>query len=344
MYDQTPLRVSKTSGFTLIELLVVIAIIATLVAILLPAVQQAREAARRSTCKNNLKQIGIALHNYHDTYNTLPPGNIASYSRFRTDAGVSMSGPNGALSSRAEWAWSGLIAPFMELGNAYDALGIGVRTGAQALDDANALKVAQTKVAMFLCPSDSPPDTMSIRRVLSASNGTNYLEMAPNNYVVVNRAGLNLSSISLQMGNHGASNGMFKVNGHVNFKDVTDGLSSTFMVGERAYEYRGNGGVMYDSRCSILYLTPANSATGDFTDTSNLPLTTPYGTCSDVHPPNRQFASNSVWTRTGFSSLHEGGVQFVLGDGAVRFISENIDGVTYARLGNMNAGSVVGEF
>ncbi len=129
-------------AFTLIELLVVIAIIAILVALLLPAVQQAREAARRSSCKNNLKQLGLAIHNYHDTYRTMPPGVVDDF----TDS---------------IWGWGALILPFVEQGPVYDALRVGniplgVRmTPGNALDQ---LSVLQTPISTYRCPSDVGPE------------------------------------------------------------------------------------------------------------------------------------------------------------------------------------------
>ncbi len=107
------MRERRRLGFTLIELLVVIAIIAILIALLLPAVQQAREAARRTQCRNNLKQIGLALHNYHDVFNTFPPGYVAKIANNKTS------------SERSMFAWGALILPYIEQGNLYQVLDPG---------------------------------------------------------------------------------------------------------------------------------------------------------------------------------------------------------------------------
>lgn len=335
-------------GFTLIELLVVIAIIATLVAILLPAVQQAREAARRSSCQNNLKQIALAMHNYHDTYNLLPPGYISTYSRWKNDAGSTFTGPNGVLTNRAEWTWVALITPFMELGNVYDVLQVGQRTAAQALTDPIANAVIKTKVNSFLCPSDGPPDVMPIRRVLSSTSTTVFDNLAPNNYVACNRGGIGIWAVGLTNGNFAQSSGMFKVNGRVNFRDVTDGLTSTIMIGERAYEYPGFDGAgnrrMNESRCSVLYMHGASTTDTTTTVDGSWQATAALGTCGDTHPPNRQLFSNQDHAKSVYSSLHNGGSQFALGDGSVRFVTENIDGLTYARLATINVGTIVGEY
>jgi len=134
-------------GFTLIELLVVIAIIAILISLLLPAVQQAREAARRTQCRNNMKQIGLALHNYHDVFNSFPPGYVAKI-------------PNNKTSSeRSMFAWGSLILPYIDQGNVYQVLDPGnVLTLDQRLLDpvvGPALVAAiQTPLASFRCPTD----------------------------------------------------------------------------------------------------------------------------------------------------------------------------------------------
>jgi len=139
MSSTSPFRLrsqtKRDQGFTLIELLVVIAIIAILIALLLPAVQAAREAARRSNCKSNLKQIGIALHNYHDTYNTFPP----SYVNF---------GPE------VRWGWGALILPFIEQENLFDQLDVSRRSGLTP-SPTNGM---QTRVDVYRCPSDAGPD------------------------------------------------------------------------------------------------------------------------------------------------------------------------------------------
>ncbi len=206
------------SGFTLIELLVVIAIIATLVAILLPAVQQAREAARRSTCKNNLKQIGIALHNYHDTYNRLP-------------AGITNSGSGGG--DRPAWGWGSSILPQIEQTALYDALNVGdtpLRSlyVSSATDATKAL--LQARISVYRCPSDVTPDTNPNDW---GHTGTGRpFQVGTSNYVgmgsydgVVRAADANYS------GNK--KDGVFYFDSQVRFADITDGLSNTIFIAER---------------------------------------------------------------------------------------------------------------
>ncbi|MEM1062518.1 MAG: DUF1559 domain-containing protein, partial [Planctomycetota bacterium] len=172
------------AGFTLIELLVVIAIIAIIVALLLPAVQQAREAARRTACKNNLKQLGLACHNYHDVYNTLPPGWIAQ----GETNGVSFDFPNGKSlrdicsqnyvnDATACWSWTAYILPYIEETQAYEALAPGDNRAQNATADIgtpptpNYVETLQRPIDSFRCPSDAGPVTSRVfeLRVINAT-------------------------------------------------------------------------------------------------------------------------------------------------------------------------------
>src|SRR5579871_6659577 len=156
---------TKRKGFTLIELLVVIAIIAVLMALLLPAVQQAREAARRSQCKNNLKQVGLALHNYHEIANMLPPGWVGI-----TAGAPDIHGLNG-------WGWASKILPLLDQSTAYNQINFSVDVSNAAN---NAMRL--TTFPVFRCPSDPQPDTWTI---YDQSSGTpiNGVDLAIANYV-----------------------------------------------------------------------------------------------------------------------------------------------------------------
>ena len=162
-------RVNVKSGFTLIELLVVIAIIAILVALLLPAVQQAREAARRSTCKNHLKQIGLGLHNYHDTYNVLPPGWIG----YR----------NTQTTITDAWGWNTYILPMVEAGPLYDALQLKNAQSLTAGVNDTAVRRAEMRkpLAVYRCPSDSAKLTNN-----DDTRKLNSQDLATSNYVGIN--------------------------------------------------------------------------------------------------------------------------------------------------------------
>ncbi|TWT63761.1 DUF1559 domain-containing protein [Rubinisphaera italica] len=300
----------KPRGFTLIELLVVIAIIAVLVALLLPAVQQAREAARRSSCKNNLKQLGLALHNYHDVHNTLPPGWIAVAP---TATHMPHEGTSGA-------GWGTMILPFIEQPALYDQFNPNVSIAAP-LNDTFRLN----NIATFECPSDPKPQQFEIEE--EGSPGTVLAELPTANYVGIfgteeldaceNSAGTAPVTSSGQCKGDGA----FYHNSKVKFRDFTDGLSNTMMIGERL------------TREPLGWYSTWVGMVPEGEEAFQRVLG------SMDHVPNDPVAHFD-----DLSSQHKGGAQFVLGDGHVRFLSENIDKGVYQSLGTIQGGEVVGEY
>ena len=343
--------IRRKRGFTLIELLVVIAIIAILIALLLPAVQQAREAARRTQCKNNLKQLGLAFHNYHDVYNRFPPG----YVDFR-DAGFTAA----QLDDNGHWAWSAFLMPYIEQAALYNQLNVGNVTGSAAYD-ANQSSLQQTFNA-FRCPSDAgapnihnPGTSPGYAIDLPGPGGTN-TGLPISNYVVANNivSVRNRRSNTPNRGDVGAI-GAFYRNSNTAIRDITDGTSNTILAGERAYRL-GN----FLMHAGTLFLVRGNggSAGGGPTAQDNGPswnqgLMTIAASCR--YPINPVLTTNgSSALNQSFSSRHEGGAQFLMGDGAVRFISENIEAdisgapwVTNSIIENLIGiadGEVVGEF
>ncbi len=327
----------RARGFTLIELLVVIAIIAVLIALLLPAVQQAREAARRTQCKNNLKQLGLALHTYHDVFLTFPPGYVA--------ANLGTAEP--------KFAWSVMILPQLEQGNLYASLNTNVRTlratfGNTPASTPTGYELLQTSLPVFQCPSD-PGEALNTNRQftkVTVPGKTAPFSIGRSNYP----------------GSDGDSgdNGFFWNNSRVKMGDVSDGLSNTFMVGERATRSGnvGNFAALWGGRG------------GDDEPTPSLPAPKTY-----LIQPLRESACLGRTTykmRTGeggtaasswredyaYSSAHTGGAQFLFGDGSVQFISENINWVNttanpnppltafgvYNKLGRRNDGQPAGEY
>jgi len=310
---------SRSRGFTLIELLVVIAIIAVLVALLLPAVQQAREAARRSSCKNNLKQIGLALHNYHDTHRTMPPGVVIQ------------NGPGDG-----HWCWNAYILPFIDQAPLYQLLQVGDIRVPDALTNANRRNAMRQPLSSMRCPSDTAPDINNAGQLfLVDANGDNQ-RVAATNYIAVNSS----SSPRPQPNN---KDGAFGNNTKTRMRDITDGTSNTIAVGERAWRLSNanlRAGVMFAQK-------------GGGGNNQNTGLVYNHG--GGKWPINCTQTGGNPNCRLGFSSLHTGGAQFVMFDGAVRFISENIDhrpgtGITpnvnstYERLLGINDGQPIGDF
>lgn len=333
----------KSRGFTLIELLVVIAIIAILIALLLPAVQQAREAARRTQCKNNLKQIALAMHNYHDVYNTMPPGYINDYARYSpTGSGAAtIDGHFGTEENRATWAWSAFLLPFIDQAPAFEALGVNTRRAEFAIDDPAGLKIITTPMSAFRCPSDGGPEVTTNNRQVNGATTTN-LKPALNNYVVSaigrhpNSSGVVATGVSNRK--NLSHNGIFQGDSKRRFRDITDGSSNTLLLGERAWKY-SNGSGQTTPRAALLYVmggeTDSNShCTGYGCNYGDATATTGRGINLD----------NNGHARVSYSSLHTGGAQFALADGSVRFISENLDIITYGNLGDYDDGQVLGEF
>ena len=297
-------------GFTLIELLVVIAIIAVLIGLLLPAVQQAREAARRTQCKNHLKQIGLALHNYHDTFGTMPSGWIA------VDP---VSGRPSAHEGLSGAGWATMILPYIEQRNAYERFDPRV-----AINDPLNAAFLQIPIAVYKCPSDPQPDDFEIQE---EGGGAVLAKLPIANYIASfgpeSLDGCENAPGNMPVASNGQcfGSGFFYHNSSVRLKDLTDGTSNTYMVGERK----------------------TVSELGWYT---SWPGMVPEGEeafqriCGSAdHTPNHPAAHFD-----DFSSQHTGGAQFCMGDGAVRFISENIDSGVFQGLASISGNEVPGEF
>lgn len=314
-------------GFTLIELFVVISIIAMLVALLLPAVQQAREAARRTQCRNNLKQIGLALHNYHDMANSFPPGWVYDASRAAPDAPTNC------------WGWSAMILPYLDQAPLYARLNL--RTGFSGGLDVGGTNsssgltgIEATPLAVFRCPSD-----LGGEQVLSGSLGpiAGMAYGGRSNYPGVN-GGLFFDAPPI-----GHQGGTFGENSRRALRDMTDGSSNSAIVGERAWaEVPGTG-----SGPSALWAGTRSGIPG--TETANGvalavgQCVTPINTPPEAgHSPIGGGSADPSWH--GFTSRHPQCANFLLGDGAVRTISDTVDYRTYGRLGTLSDGQPVGEF
>ncbi|MGQ0637437.1 MAG: DUF1559 family PulG-like putative transporter [Planctomycetaceae bacterium] len=316
----------RRRGFTLIELLVVIAIIAVLIALLLPAVQQAREAARRTQCKNNLKQIGLAIHNYHDTHSILTPcafgaGYVGSF-----------------LSGIADpaWGWSVSMLPFMDQAPLYNQLNPGPTTLTQAMQSATLLPLLQNVLPVFRCPSDVGGPLNTNRPFLQVIPGTT-ITLSTSNYPG-NAGDAGNTGIFLDFVNTPLN--------AVRFRDVTDGLSNTLFVGERATITRTNG--TQNPNWAALWAGFSSEGTTIISgnDANSVRGNTLYKLQTGI---SQTFGSFPAAT---FSSVHVGGVHILLGDGSVRFLNENISWVPFGttplgtmnRLGNRMDGLPLGDF
>ena len=304
-------------AFTLIELLVVIAIIAILIALLLPAVQQAREAARRTQCKNNLKQFGLAFHNYLDVTNRFPPG-----IQFRGMWDGTPDTPGATGDGGTGFAWGSQILPYMDQAPLYNQFNFNVpiaNTGIAA--SVVNTRLAATVLPMVRCPSDIAPATDNV-------GGAGLLGSIRPSAVSSYKA--NAGSYNNNPGGwptqpQDRRNGLFYKDSSIALRDLTDGTTNTLVLGEVAWiapmNARYFGGVDPDLGYSIDGMGNAGQAQRFMATTQyamNLPvLTTP--------APN----GNQPERAESFSSFHEGGANFVLGDGSVRFISENIQHTTF---------------
>ena len=307
---------SKQRGFTLVELLVVIAIIGILIALLLPAVQAAREAARRSQCSNNLKQLGLGVHNYHDTFKTLPPSAAVNMSYVPTGYSDPTQ-PNG-------WGWGALILPFVEQSALHEQCGV-----AQGVPMDQRLTEVKTVLNGFRCPSDTGPEH-NHRHWTWEKTGT---DPAMSNYVAM--AGTEMWP--------SRNNGLFFVNARLGFRDCQDGTSNTIALGERAYEVTN---VRYGAAvwAGTVVANNVKDRKLDVGAMSRQSINCP-GSIADWNGRELTLASN-----------HPGGAQVCLMDGSVRFLSETIEHTradvddndpidsTYERLIARNDGQPIGEF
>jgi len=320
------------SGFTLIELLVVIAIIAVLIALLLPAVQQAREAARRSQCKNNLKQLGLALHNYHDTFNTFPIGQQYPKSK-----------PN----------WRIGVLPYIDQAPLYNQMNFnGVFYSACAASStygvvySNQNRVlAGLVVNVFKCPSSALDPLADV--------GCNFDRLQVHDYVGISGATPDpavpvRSGVCSENTGYGTycNNGLLATIQVFRMRDVTDGTSNTMIVGEQSSRV-GTSDLRagYHGGWSGLQSPPGAVLAPTYV-AADLPYGS--GTVTVRYAINARStatgANASYQANTPLNSFHTGGTHALLADGAVRFLSENMSFATLCQLAAKDDGMTIGEF
>ena len=355
---------SRWLGFTLIELLVVIAIIAILIALLLPAVQQAREAARRTQCKNNSKQLGLALHNYHDTHSVFPP--------YKTwNNGTDCPGGGNSWTNQGGYSWRVMIMPFIDQAPAYNQINFVNHHAMAACPGSSASwsQVNNSVIGGFICPSDSTPPSNG------SSTGTNYAGVVSAS--AQSKLGASTTSGSIpteklkaffQMDNVGAT--------RVTLTDIKDGTSNTIAVAEvfrgRVTAVKGSGTYgLQNGRCSRWMIEGTCGVTGTLGRGGTLGVMANGFEGSGGNPggllqlgtttpktgdggPNDNRADQVTWNgendegvHDGFrpaSSTHTGGVHVLMADGAIKFVSDNVDSNVWNAAHSRAGGEVQGEF
>ncbi|MEO1991305.1 MAG: DUF1559 domain-containing protein [Pirellulales bacterium] len=334
-------------AFTLVELLVVIAIIGVLIGLLLPAVQQAREAGRRVSCSNNLKQIGLGLQNYNSSFEVFPPG--LQCGRIQNNGGG--------------WAWGAFILQFIEEPSLSAQLNVG-----QSSTGGSNIALGKTNLSGFRCASDAAPD-LNVQRSrwhmnTAWSAGTsNYVGNAGTQKMVNAFGGPGLSGQSHCYHDDTSAN-LSKYQEHytgvlfprvsLNPATISDGLSNTLLVGERDYQSSSHGNheasnwigsnaaAWHTEPGAYNWMTIFNESTSnlqlndyDASKPENMPDCWPVTGCGSTY---------GATAADSWSSAHSGGVQFVICDGSTRFIRETISDGVLADLCNRKDGDSIGEF
>jgi prepilin-type N-terminal cleavage/methylation domain-containing protein len=342
----------KRIGFTLVELLVVIAIIGILVGLLLPAVQAAREAARRMQCGNNMKQIGLAIHNYESVYKRYPIGSVDDDPKEATPRRLWEGGRHRKGTVLVK------LLPYMEQGPLFDSINFNLDVTAEL----NRIGMQQRAMGIYRCPSDGTSSRILTRQDqfynYSFSIGNNNLDsqggwcsVHPSNSFNTRAAGVLGGNIFNNGGNgHGNPSGpQGNINGQygtsrgqsgvisrsdwgAKFSDLSDGTSNVIAAGEilpSCHDHHRGG--WYDTNGQWT----ATTARINFNTCRKQGIRDDAQNCNDFR---------NWMTSAGFKSDHTGGAQFVLGDGSVHFLAQSIDYLTYQQLGSRNDGEVAGNW
>ena len=311
---------NRPKGFTLIELLVVIAIIAILIGLLLPAVQKVREAAARTKCQNNLKQIGLGLHNYHSAYGKFPAGWKTNY-------------PAGATAADGYWGWAVELLPYVEQENLYRRIDPTTRRMRQVFQ--TDLAALRTPVPVYMCPSDT---------VYPLNNNRKFRQMVSGQEIDV--------AISNYPGNGGNSGdtGLFQANRQLAVLEVIDGTSNTLAVGERASKVVGGASPNGLQHAALwVGISEAPNENGLVGQSAARGYTY-------YRMPDGETGTGAVLPENAFASNHTGGANFVFCDGSVRFIQSSINWTsastsgtptamgTFNRLGQRDDGQPIADF
>ena len=305
------MSLQKRRGFTLIELLVVIAIIAILIALLLPAVQQAREAARRTECKNKMKQWGLGLHNYHDTHSVFPMGAM---------------GRNNSSSNPANnFGWHVMVLPYVDQAPLYNQFNFDLHYNDTSGTPGNQ-SLRQQKFDLLHCASARTAD----EKPANAAEGwtVHYYGVAGAKGPKPAPLSGNYSHTGNTTTNHGGAvtNGILYRNSKTRMRDITDGATNTFLLGEISSRTQ-------NSNSYRAWPQGASSANGDFASYACKNIARGMGPAG--------YSSGSatlLFNDVRFGSNHEGGGHFLMSDGSVRFVSENINFDTYQAAASRDEG------
>lgn len=289
----------KKRGFAFVELLVIVGLIAFVMALLLPAIERARQDARQVQCKNNLKQLGLALHNYHDTFRLFPPGWVSK---------------EGAPGAGARIGWQTFILPFIDQAPMYNQINFN---GPPHDRDGKPQALFQTFLMAYRCPVDPAPELNPLRGEYATSNYSGNYGDVPARLCPLGLGDFWPGVVVAPM----RSRGIFARNSSVGMRDITDGTSNTFLVGERSFA----------SGAGIWVGVTDNAHEDDaLTDTSH------------------RSRPNAGWS--SYSSRHPGGIHMLMCDGAVRFVLDTIDSKPapemgiFQKIGCKNDGQVIGDF
>ena len=330
-------RTHRTLGFTLIELLVVIAIIAILIAMLLPAVQQAREAARRASCKNNLMQIGVALQNYEMAHRCLPPGS------------VNATGPIQSINSGYHMSWMVQLLPHIDEGNVFRHIDFGQDIYAMANREARA-----QPIEVLRCPSSILAPTITLNRLeagMPIQQGANpqpavaEIQIGTTSYAGVHHDGYlvkppaDAATDPQRVFKDGPidadQNGVLFLNSSVTYRQISDGSSHTIFAGETADTTGGLGWASGTRSC-------LRNGAALINQSQNLLAGYPGTIPSNSGQPAVKIDFSHPKAVGGFGSFHAGGAQFLFGDTSVRFLNENMNPAIYRNLCNRRDGQMLG--
>ena len=303
-------------AFTLIELLVVVLIIAILIALILPAVQSAREASRRAQCASNLKQIGLALHNYSSAFGVFPPAWVSS------DPGI----------EGITWGWGCRLLSFLEQNSLAESVPWNRFPSPQTQT------FQSTTLGVFLCPSSPQPGLIS--RTLASASGQNPFThyFAPSNYVG-SAGNKNPADFPQTCG------GIFFQNSAVSAANISDGMTSTLLVGERSRDLSDatwtSGLVGFNCTGPSWPVQVCDEQNTSFTLSYAGPATSAAFT-GGIVGPGIQVPNDRQPGPSGYRSLHPGGANFLFCDGSVRFVRETVNPAAFAALATRAGGEIVG--